>query len=117
MHADGKEEDFSVLARLDQLGAELCIVSRNDRYHLENQLEILSIRKHFRFVMADFRPKSYQVKHLLWLYHKLGCQFSKILFVDDYHLNIQRVRKDFPEIFCYQFGLDIQSLEELTELV
>ncbi len=117
VHADGRKEDFTILAKLHQLGVELCIVSRNDRYHLENQLNQLGIRSNFRYIMADFRPKSYQLKHLLWLYEKMGCQFSKVLFVDDHLPNIMRVREDLSDIYCYQFGNDLHSLADLIDLV
>lgn len=115
MHTDGKLEDFTILSKLNELGVELSIVSRNDRYHLESQLNQLGIREYFRYVMADFRPKSIQLKHLLWLYEKMGCQFNKVLFVDDYFPNIERVRKDLPRIQCLQFGHEISSLSELIE--
>ncbi len=117
LYTDGRKEDFTFLSKLNQLGIEFCIASRNDRYHLENQLDQLEIRKHFRYVMADFRPKSIQLKHLLWLYEKKGCRFNRILFVDDYLPNIERVRKDLPHIHCLQFGHDIQSLSDLSEFV
>jgi predicted phosphatase len=115
--ANGGNEDFTVLTRLRQLGVELCVASRNDRYHLENQLRHLKIRSCFRYIMADFRPKSYQLKHLLWLYGKMGCQFKKVLFVDDFLPNIRQVRKDLPNVQCFQFGCDIHSLVDLIELM
>ncbi|MFX1483488.1 MAG: HAD family hydrolase [Promethearchaeota archaeon] len=117
VNAAGKHEDFAVLAKLRKMGVELCITSRNDRYHLEIRLNQLSLQDCFRYVMADFRPKSYQIKHLLWLYEKRGCQFNEVLFVDDHLPNILRVREDIPEIKSYQFGHDISSLAELLELV
>ena len=117
LHKDGHQEDFTILAKLQELGVELCIASRNDRYHLEGQLSQLKIQDYFRYVMADFRPKSYQIKHLLWLYKQLDCQFGKVLFVDDFLPNITRVREDLPEVICLRFGQDIQSLTELLELV
>ncbi|MFW9965116.1 MAG: hypothetical protein ACFFCX_16210 [Candidatus Sifarchaeia archaeon] len=117
MHSNGRLEDLTLLPKLNQLGVELCIASRNDRYNLETQLDQLEIQKYFRYVMADFRPKSIQLKHLLWLYKKEECHFKKILFVDDYLPNIERVRKDIPNIQCLQFGYDIHSLSELIQLV
>ncbi len=117
LHKDGRQEDYAILEKLQQLGAELCIASRNDRYHLENQLTQLNIQDYFRYVMADFRPKSYQVKHILWLYKQEDCEFGKVLFVDDYLPNIDRVRQDNPSVHCFQFGQDIHSLAELIELV
>ncbi|MFW9913827.1 MAG: HAD family hydrolase [Candidatus Thorarchaeota archaeon] len=117
LHTDGRNEDYAILPFLNQLGIELCIASRNDRYHLEIQLDQLGIRQYFRYVMADFRPKSIQMKHLLWLYEKERCRFNRVLFVDDYLPNIQRVREDLPFIHCLQFGHDIQSLSDLSEFV
>jgi HAD superfamily phosphatase (TIGR01681 family) len=117
LHKDGRSEDFTILENLQQIGSELCIASRNDRYHLEKQLARLNVRDYFRYVMADFRPKSYQIRHILMLYKKENCEFQKIFFVDDYSPNIERVRQDIPCIHSYQYGKDIQRLSELIELV
>ncbi|MBN2230624.1 MAG: hypothetical protein JW779_13630 [Candidatus Thorarchaeota archaeon] len=116
VHTD-RSEDFSVLSRLRELGVELCIASRNDNYYLERQLRDLEIREHFRFIMADFRPKSIQLRHILWLYGKLDCLFTKILFVDDHLPNIERVREELPNVSCYQFGQDIVQLSQMIDLV
>jgi len=65
--------------------------------------------------MADFRPKSIQLKHILWLYENIGCKFNRVLFVDDHLPNIERVRNDLPSIQCLQFGHEIHSLAELID--
>ncbi|MHA1926745.1 MAG: hypothetical protein ACW974_12580 [Candidatus Thorarchaeota archaeon] len=117
LHSDGRTEDFSILPLLKKIGIEFCIASRNDRYHLENQLDQLEIRQYYRYIMADFRPKSIQLKHILWLYEKEGCQFNRVLFVDDYLPNIERVRKDLPFVHCLHFNNDIHSLSDLSEFV
>lgn len=117
VHSDGRLEEFSSLEQLRDLGTELCIASRNDRYYMENQLSVLSISDIFTFVMADFRPKIYQIKHILWNYQRQGMSFDKIIFVDDHEPNIKRVRKEIPEVNCIQFGFDIQSVDELIVIV
>ena len=117
VYSDGRHEDFASLEQLQDLGSELCIASRNDRYNMENQLSALSISDFFTFVMVDFRPKFYQIKHILWKYEQQGISFDTLYFVDDHEPNIKRVRKEIPEINCIHFGVDIQSINELVGIV
>ncbi len=114
---DGTHEEFDVIRQLLQNGFETSIASRNDKYHVEHQLESLGITKLFTYVMADFRPKSYQLRHIIWLYSKQGVEFSNVIFVDDYLPNIERIRVDLPNVTCYQYGVDIASIASLLQLL
>ena len=114
---DGTHEDFDVIRQLLQNGFEISIASRNDKYHVEQMLGQLEISDLFTFVMADFRPKSYQMKHILWLYSQRGIEFSNVIFVDDYLPNIERMKVDLPSIICYRYGVDISSISNLVQLV
>ena len=98
VNADGNHEDFSILKQLHDSGVELCIASRNDRYHLKNQLTALSISDFFTHTMADFRPKIYQIKHILWVYEQKGMSLENIFFIDDHEPNLERVRQELPKI-------------------
>jgi len=110
---DGAHEDFDVLKKLSKAGIEICIASRNDKYSVEQRLASLGIEDLFTYVMADFRPKSYQLKHIIWLYSKREIEFSDIIFVDDYLPNIERMKNDLPNVICYQYGVDIASIAAL----
>lgn len=110
---DGSHEDFGIVRELIKSGVETAIASRNDKYHLERQLVELGISDLFTHVMADFRPKSYQMKDILRLFSKQGIEFSRVYFVDDYFPNIERMRNDLPEIHSFQYGKDILSLTDL----
>lgn len=113
---DGTLEDFDVIRQLIQTGVETSIASRNDKYHVEQKLDQLEISDLFTFVMADFRPKSYQMKHILWLYLQRGTEFSNVVFVDDYLPNIEKMKVDLPHVTCYQYGVDIASISSLVQL-
>ena len=113
---DGTHEEFDIIRQLLQNGFETSIASRNDKYHVEHQLESLGIAELFTYVMADFRPKSYQLRHIIWLYSKQGIEFSNVIFVDDYLPNIERMKVDLPHVICYQYGVDIFSISSLLRL-
>jgi predicted enzyme involved in methoxymalonyl-ACP biosynthesis len=117
VYSDGKHEDFTILKQLQDLGADLCIASKNDKFYMENQLSAHSISDFFRYVMADFRPKVYQIKHILWNYERQGISFDRMFFIDDYEPNIESARSEFPEINCILFGSDIHSIDELLRIV
>jgi len=110
---DGSHEDFGILRELIKSGVETAIASRNDKYHLVRRLNELGISDLFTHVMADFRPKSYQMKHILWLFSKQNIEFSGVYFVDDYLPNIERMRNDLPEVHCLQYGKDLSTLSDL----
>ncbi|MGD9397925.1 MAG: HAD family hydrolase [Candidatus Thorarchaeota archaeon] len=114
---DGTHEDFDVIRQLIQNGFETSIASRNDKYHVEHELDQLEISDLFTYVMADFRPKSYQLKHILWLFSRKGIEFAIVIFVDDYLPNIERIKADLPDVICYQYGVDISSITSLLQLV
>ena len=111
---DGSHEDFDLLRKLMKSGVETAIASRNDKYHLERRLDALGISELFTYVMADFRPKSYQMKHIIWLFQKQNKEFSRGYFVDDYLTNIERMRNDLPEVHCFQYGKDFSSLADFV---
>ncbi|RDE15081.1 MAG: hypothetical protein C4K47_03240 [Candidatus Thorarchaeota archaeon] len=114
----GHEEDGSaVLLKLKGMGVELCIASRNDRYSLHRKLESLFIDRAFRYVMSDFRPKFYQMRHILWLYSGSGIVFSRVIFVDDDLQNIEQMKANVPNIDCYQMGVDLQGIQDLPRVV
>ena len=114
----GREDDVSsALLKLKGIGVELCIASRNDRYSLRQKLESLGIDRVFRYVMSDFRPKFYQMRHILWLYSGESIAFSQVFFVDDDLNNIQRMKDNIPNVKCYQIGVDLQGIEDLTAIV
>lgn len=113
---EGKHEDFDVIRQLIEMGSEISIASRNDKYNIEHRLDSLGITDLFTYVMADFRPKSYQLKHILWLYSKKGIEFTNVIFVDDHLPNIERVKVDLPDVACYQYGVDIASIASLLQL-
>ena len=114
---DGTHEDFDLLRDLRDSATELTIASRNDKYRLDRALVNLGIDDLFTYVMADFRPKSYQARHILMLYSNRGVTFSKTVFVDDHHSNIERMRLDVPEIQSLRYGEDICSLADLHVII
>jgi predicted enzyme involved in methoxymalonyl-ACP biosynthesis len=117
VHTDGSQEDFTIIKQLHDEGIEFCIASRNDKYHLENQLTNHSIIDFFTYIMADFRPKFIQIKHILWLYEKNGLSFDDTIFIDDHRPNLERVRQELPNIHCIHFGSEIYSLNELESIL
>ena len=114
---DGSHEDFTLLEKLRHSNIDLAIASRNDAYHLDRSLKMLHLEKLFTYVMADFRPKSYQVRHILMIYSKQGIEFSTVFFIDDYLPNIERMRTDLPEIQSIQYGNDINSIADILSLL
>lgn len=117
VHSDGEKEDLDVLDSLRRNDFELCLASRNDKYQIEEELRKNQIKNLFRFVMADFRPKHYQIRHILWLYEKEDTYFDEVFFIDDHSQNIDLVKADLPEIICIQFGIDIKELNGLLALI
>jgi len=114
---DGSHEDFSILEKLHDSNIELAIASRNDKYQLDRSLKMLSIENIFTYSIADFRPKSYQVRHILMMYSKHGIEFSQVFFIDDYLPNIERMRNDLPSVHSMQYGEDISSFADILSLV
>lgn len=117
VQSEGQQEGFEILPNLKEMGVELCIASRNHRYVVEDALKLHSIRHLLTYVMADFRPKVFQIKHILNKYLLREVQFGRVLFVDDYLPNIHLVRRELPHIECFQFGVDLKHLTELSNLV
>ncbi|MHA1927395.1 MAG: hypothetical protein ACTSV2_02320 [Candidatus Thorarchaeota archaeon] len=117
VHDDGQCENFEVLTALRKKDVELAIASRNDQYHLTQMLNSLGIYEKFRYIMADFRPKSIQLRHIVTLFADEGNHFDTIYFIDDYAPNIERMRLDEPEVKSFHFGVDLQSIDELLEVI
>ena len=117
VHSEGLQEGFEALSNLKEMGVEFCIASRNHHYVVEDALESRSVRHLFTYVMADFRPKVFQIRHILDQYRLRKLQFRKILFVDDYLPNVDRVRKELPHIDCFQYGVELKHLTGLIDLV
>ena len=113
VHENDRTEHLDVLDDLKEHGFELAIASRNHMFYVERGLETHSIKDLFSFIMADFRPKSIQIRHILFEYEKRGISIEKVCFIDDHAPNIERVRKDLPEVQAYLFGSDIHSLSDL----
>lgn len=114
IHEDGSHEDFSILRQLRREGVELCLASRNDMYHVLNILDSHGIRDLFTFVVADFRPKGFQVRDILKKYRSEDLVFGKVLFIDDYPQNIENVTSLVDCAECLLFGCDIESLDDVS---
>ncbi len=114
---DGTHEDFDLLRKFHESRITLAIASRNDMYRLDRLLATLGIDDLFTFVMADFRPKTYQLRHILMLFEEQGIRFSKVFFVDDHVSHIDRMRADEPEVQSLIYGKDISSFADLEALL
>ena len=117
IHEDGGLEDFSVLSRLKNENCVLAIASRNDYFHAIEVLSKYDMIDYFEYIMADFRPKVYQVREIMNFARRDGIDFSDVVFIDDYLPNIQRIKFEEPLVIAYHFGDEICSLEELHELL
>lgn len=117
IHEDGTNEDFSILTLLRQRGVEICLASRNDLYHVYNVLDSLNIRELFTYVVADFRPKGCQVRHIVSKYRNEGMMFRRVLFVDDFEQNVVSVKSLVDNVECLLFGQDLQSMNDILELI
>ncbi len=117
VHEDGRHEDVGILRALKEMGCELCLASRNDRYVAERVLRRLGVLSLFTYVMADFRPKQFQLRHILWAYGRRGVEFDRVLFVDDHRPNIEAVRQALPWVKCLRFGTDVLSLSALVDML
>ncbi len=67
--------------------------------------------------MADFRPKSYQIRDILFRFNLTGKKFETVYFVDDYSNNIERVKSDFSFVTSIHFGGDVSSLEDVIQFI
>lgn len=87
-----------LLARLHKNGIFLAIASRNPPHVVEKGLKSLNLRRYFRIVMADYRPKQYQVKHIWYLLTSRSRHpIRTIVFLDDSLENcasVARLKKD-----------------------
>ncbi len=114
---DGSHDDLAALRTLREMGVELCLASRNDLYHAEDVLQSLQVRELFSLVMADFRPKWIQVRHILTHYETRGLSIGRVVFVDDYGPNVMEVRRHLPDVIALQYGVDIRELSEILEQI
>jgi predicted phosphatase len=115
VHSDGRVEDFSVLDKLADEMNILAIASRNDYYHVIEVLEEQKIIHNFRYIMADFRPKVFQIREIMKLALEDSIEISQIVFIDDFLPNLQRVGDDEPSVTTFQFGVQINSLHEFYD--
>ena len=106
-----------ILGKLLEKGVTMAVASRNDEYVALRRLEKENIVGFFDMIVADFRPKTFQVRDIVHSLAEKGAQFDRIMFVDDSESNIQDVRKRVPSVECYHFGKDITSLGDLEEIV
>ncbi len=113
IHRDGHTENLNLLCDFKKNEVEFSLASRNHHYHVVRGLQKLDILDIFTYIMADFRPKSYQVRHILSNYENEGFDFNKVYFVDDYLPNIERVRKDEPSVSTIHFGIEASSFEDV----
>jgi HAD superfamily phosphatase (TIGR01681 family) len=117
IHPEDQHEDFSILSKMVDRGYILAIASRNDHYRVMEVLQEFNIIEYFKYVMADFRPKVYQIREIITLSNEEGMKFDEVVFVDDYQPNIERVNLDEPDVITYQFGEAIHNLAELVRVL
>ncbi len=117
IHEDGSHENLDFIDQLLELGVKISIATRNDHYIAESRIQSLGILEKLDYVMSDFRPKSIQMRHILWNYQIRGVSFNRIIFIDDYGPNIQRMKQDLPTVECIQFGSDIKCFKELFNIL
>ncbi|MFX0049681.1 MAG: HAD hydrolase family protein [Candidatus Hermodarchaeota archaeon] len=117
IHSDGSIENLGILKELKTLGVELCLATRNDLYYIEAKLEEYELTGLFTYIKADYRPKYYQIKHILYLYKKWNKFFNQIYFIDDYQPNIEQIQHHLPNVSCLVFGKDVKDISELINLV
>ncbi|MHA1863241.1 MAG: hypothetical protein ACTSWA_05680 [Candidatus Thorarchaeota archaeon] len=115
VHSDGHTEDFSILSEIKKGGFHLAIASRNDTYHVEEQLSKLGIHHLFGYVMADFRPKVFQIREIIFESQKVGIEFQHIVFIDDYLPHIERIMRDEPGVITLHFGEAVKTLDDVKE--
>ncbi len=109
------QEVKAILCTLASKNVEMAIASRNDQYVALDKLCENGIREYFSFVVADFRPKGFQVRDILNKYVKKNIKFGRIFFIDDAEHNVADVKKRVPEVQCLLFGHDIANLGEIIE--
>ncbi len=114
VHENGRTENLSLLNDMKRKGIELAIASRNHKYQVIRELQRLGILVLFTSIMADFRPKSFQIRHILYDYKLSNRIFDYVYFVDDYQVNVERVIADLPEVTTIHFGKDVSSIEEFV---
>ncbi len=115
VHTDGQTEDLSLLLELKEAGFYLAIASRNHAYHVEEQLAKLDIKHLFTFIMADFRPKIFQIREMLFESRKEGIEFQHVIFIDDYLPNIKRIEEDESQIITLHFGTTVKTLGDVKK--
>ena len=87
VHDDGSTEDFSLLTNLKSKGYDLAISLRNHFFHVQRELMKYKILDIFTYVMADFRPKSYQIRDIIYRFKLASTNFKTVYFVDDYSVD------------------------------
>ena len=115
VHSDGSTEDFSILSEIKKGGFDLAIASRNHTYHVMEQLMKLEIQHFFKYIMADFRPKVFQIREMIFESQKEGMEFQHIVFIDDHLPHIERIIQDEPDILTFHFGEEVKNLEDVKE--
>ena len=117
VHSDGLIEDFSSLSEMVEAGIILAIASRNNTYYVDERLLNLGIQHLFKYVVADFRPKVFQIREMVFESRKEGIEYQSIVFIDDYLPNIERIMRDEPDIITLHFGEVVKTLDEVKERV
>ncbi len=117
IHSDDQHEDFTILSKMHDKGYILAIASRNDYYKVIEILHRFSIHDYFRYIMADFRPKVYQVREIVKLSHEDSIDFKHVIFIDDYLPNIQRINSDEPDVITYHFRTMDMTLTDLSKSI
>lgn len=113
IHETDTNKNIETVRKIKNEGMELCLATRNDLFSIEDELYEYGLNNLFTLIMADFRPKNYQIRHILWIYEKKGKKFDNILFIDDYEPNIELVRRNVPDVKSLIYGKDIRNLEDL----
>ena len=80
-----------LLDRCDEKGIILAIASRNKPYVVNDVLSQFDFGHVFYKVVADFRPKNYQVKEIIFHLRKNQIIPERLIFVDDYPKNCNLV--------------------------
>lgn len=98
----------ALLERVRDGGAHLVLCTRNPPWAAEAALGPLGVPDPFEAILADYRARDYQLKHVLLRLRKAGVVPEVVVFVDDAAENCRRVaslREElaFPlYVVCYE---------------
>jgi HAD superfamily phosphatase (TIGR01681 family) len=112
----------NLLRLCDDKGIILAIASRNKPYVVNDVLSQFDFDHFFYKVVADFRPKNYQVKEIIYHLRKNKVIPEILIFVDDYRKNCILVASlnssfNFP-IYSILYTIDGLNLEfVLTNII